>query len=152
MFAKNIFNYIIKMLIMNKFLVFFFLIFSFQSYSQFIVSTNYIEMYQWDDKNNEWGLDPIYEGEQYTFLEFDKEFTSMTLTSFETKTFYKLSNLKYHDEYDHYTYDAISDGGYESTLVVDLKSELPNVRFVFDSKKTTFLVRHTAKNWFDYEE
>ena len=84
MFARNIFNYIIKMLIMNKFLVFFFLIFSFQSYSQFIISTNYVEMYQWDDENNEWGLDPVLEAEHYTFLEFDKEFTSMTLTTFGT--------------------------------------------------------------------
>ena len=151
MFAKNIFNFIIKTLIMNKFIVFFFLILNFQVFSQLIVSTKYVEGYIWDENNSKWG-DVFFENEIYAFLEFNEELTSMTFTSFDTKTNYYISNLKHDDEYDHYTYDIVSEEGFESILIVDLKAKVPNVRFLMDIDESTVLVRHTVKYWFDYEE
>ena len=151
MFAKNIFNFIIKTLIMNKFIVFFFLILNFQVFSQLIVSTKYVEGYIWDENNSKWG-DVFFENERYAFLEFNEELTSMTFTSFDTKTNYYISNLKHDDEYDHYTYDIVSEEGFESILIVDLKAKVPNVRFLMDIDESTVLVRHTVKYWFDYEE
>ena len=151
MFAKNIFNFIIKTLIMNKFIVFFFLILNFQVFSQLIVSTKYVEGYIWDENTSKWG-DVFFENERYAFLEFNEELTSMTFTSFDTKTNYYISNLKHDDEYDHYTYDIVSEEGFESILIVDLKAKVPNVRFLMDIDESTVLVRHTVKYWFDYEE
>ena len=151
MFAKNIFNFIIKTLIMNKFIVFFFLILNFQVFSQLIVSTKYVEGYIWDENNSKWG-DVFFENERYAFLEFNEELTSMTFTSFDTKTNYYISNLKHDDEYDHYTYDIVSEEGFESILIVDLKAKEPNVRFLMDIDESTVLVRHTVKYWFEYEE
>ena len=151
MFAKNIFNFIIKTLIMNKFIVFFFLILNFQVFSQLIVSTKYVEGYIWDENNSKWG-DVFFENERYAFLEFNEELTSMTFTSFDTKTNYYISNLKHDDEYDHYTYDIVSEEGFESILIVDLKAKVPNVRFLMDIDESTVLVRHTVKYWFDYEK
>ena len=151
MFARNIFNFIIKTLIMNKFIVFFFLILNFQVFSQLIVSTKYVEGYIWDENNSKWG-DIFFENERYAFLEFNEELTSMTFTSFDTKTNYYISNLKHDDEYDHYTYDIVSEEGFESILIVDLKAKVPNVRFLMDIDESTVLVRHTVKYWFDYEE
>ena len=151
MFAKNIFNFIIKTLIMNKFIVFFFLILNFQVFSQLIVSTKYVEGYIWHENNSKRG-DVFFENERYAFLEFNEELTSMTFTSFDTKTNYYISNLKHDDEYDHYTYDIVSEEGFESILIVDLKAKVPNVRFLMDIDESTVLVRHTVKYWFDYEE
>ena len=151
MFARNIFNFIIKTLIMNKFIVFFFLILNFQVFSQLIVSTKYVEGYIWDENNSKWG-DIFFENERYAFLEFNEELTSMTFTSFDTKTNYYISNLKHDDEYDHYTYDIVSEEGFESILIVDLKAKVPNVRFLMDIDESTVLVRHTVKYWFEYEE
>ena len=136
---------------MNKFIVFFFLILNFQVFSQLIVSTKYVEGYIWDENNSKWG-DVFFENERYAFLEFNEELTSMTFTSFDTKTNYYISNLKHDDEYDHYTYDIVSEEGFESILIVDLKAKVPNVRFLMDIDESTVLVRHTVKYWFDYEE
>jgi len=136
---------------MNKFIVFFFLILNFQVFSQLIVSTKYVEGYIWDENNSKWG-DVFFENERYAFLEFNEELTSMTFTSFDTKTNYYISNLKHDDEYDHYTYDIVSEEGFESILIVDLKAKEPNVRFLMDIDESTVLVRHTVKYWFDYEE
>ena len=136
---------------MNKFIVFFFLILNFQVFSQLIVSTKYVEGYIWDENNSKWG-DIFFENERYAFLEFNEELTSMTFTSFDTKTNYYISNLKHDDEYDHYTYDIVSEEGFESILIVDLKAKEPNVRFLMDIDESTVLVRHTVKYWFEYEE
>jgi len=115
------------------------------------VSTKYVEGYIWDENNSKWG-DVFFENERYAFLEFNEELTSMTFTSFDTKTTYNMSNLKYDDEYDHYTYDIVSEEGFESVLIVDLKAKEPNVRFLMDIDESTVLVRHTVKYWFDYEK
>lgn len=136
---------------MNKFIVFFFLILNFQVFSQLIVSTKYVEGYIWDENNSKWG-DVFFENERYAFLEFNEELTSMTFTSFDTKTNYYISNLKHDDEYEHYTYDIVSEEGFESILIVDLKAKVPNVRFLMDIDESTVLVRHTVKYSFYYEE
>ncbi len=140
-----------RITIIKKYLLLFFLIFNFQAFSQLIISTKYVEGYIWDENNSKWG-DVFFEKERYAFLEFNEELTSMTFTSFDTKTRYNLFNIKHDDEYDHYTYDIVSDEGFESVLIVDLKAKEPNVRFLMDIDESTVLVRHTVKYWFDYEE
>ena len=137
--------------IKKSLLLLLFLIINFQVFSQLIVSTKYVEGYIWDENNSKWG-DVFFENERYAFLEFNEELTSMTFTSFDTKTNYYISNLKHDDEYDHYTYDIVSEEGFESILIVDLKAKVPNVRFLMDIDESTVLVRHTVKYWFDYEE
>ena len=136
---------------MNKLVTFLVMFFSISVFSQFTISTEYTDLYMWDDNNNEWG-DVVSEYENYTFLEFNEESTFMTLTSFGTKTSYFLTNPEYDEELDHYTYDATSDSGYETTLIVDLKAEEPNIRFIMDIEESTILVRHKVKTWFNYEE
>ena len=139
------------MITIKKSLLLLFLIINFQVFSQLIVSTKYVEGYIWDENNSKWG-DVFFENERYAFLEFNEELTSMTFTSFDTKTTYSISNLKYDDENDHYTYDIVSEEGFESVLIVDLKAKEPNVRFLMDIDESTVLVRHTVKYWFDYEK
>lgn len=140
-----------RITIIKKSLLLLFLIFNFQAFSQLIVSTKYVEGYIWDKNNSKWG-DVFFENERYAFLEFNEELTSMTFTSFDTKTKYNLSNLNHNDEHDHYTYDIVSDEGFESVLIVDLKAKEPNVRFLMDIDESTVLVRHIVKYWFNYEE
>ena len=140
-----------RMITIKKSLLLLFLILNFQVFSQLIVSTKYVEGYIWDENNSKWG-DVFFENERYAFLEFNEELTSMTFTSFDTKTTYSISNLKYDDENDHYTYDIVSEEGFESVLIVDLKAKEPNVRFLMDIDESTVLVRHTVKYWFDYEK
>ena len=140
-----------RMITIKKSLLLLFLIINFQVFSQLIVSTKYVEGYIWDENNSKWG-DVFFENERYAFLEFNEELTSMTFTSFDTKTTYSISNLKYDDENDHYTYDIVSEEGFESVLIVDLKAKEPNVRFLMDIDESTVLVRHTVKYWFDYEK
>ena len=140
-----------RMITIKKSLLLLFLMLNFQVFSQLIVSTKYVEGYIWDENNSKWG-DVFFENERYAFLECNEELTSVTFTSFDTKTTYNMSNLKYDDEYDHYTYDIVSEEGFESVLIVDLKAKEPNVRFLMDIDESTVLVRHTVKYWFDYEE
>ena len=139
------------MITIKKSLLLLFLMLNFQVFSQLIVSTKYVEGYIWDENNSKWG-DVFFENERYAFLEFNEELTSMTFTSFDTKTTYNMSNLKYDEEYYHYTYDIVSEEGFESVLIVDLKAKEPNVRFLMDIDESTVLVRHTVKYWFDYEK
>ena len=140
-----------RMITIKKSLLLLFLIINFQVFSQLIVSTKYVEGYIWDENNSKWG-DVFFENERYAFLEFNEELTSMTFTSFDTKTTYNISNLKHDEENDHYTYDIVSEEGFESVLIVDLKAKEPNVRFLMDIDESTVLVRHTVKYWFDYEK
>ena len=140
-----------RMITIKKSLLLLFLILNLQVFSQLIVSTKYVEGYIWDENNSKWG-DVFFENERYAFLEFNEELTSMTFTSSDTKTTYNMSNLKYDDEYDHYTYDIVSEEGFESVLIVDLKAKEPNVRFLMDIDESTVLVRHTVKYWFYYEK
>ena len=136
---------------MKKFSILFFMLGNICLFSQFTISTEYTDLYMWDDNNNEWG-DVVTEYENYTFLEFNEEFTFMTLTTFGDKTSYFLSNPEYDEELDHHTYDATSDSGYETTLIVDIKAEKPNIRFIIDIEESTILVRHKVKTWFSDEE
>jgi len=125
--------------------------FSISVFSQFTISTEYTDLYMWDDNNNEWG-DVVSEYENYTFLEFNEESTFMTLTSFGTKTSYFLTNPEYDEELDHHTYNATSDSGYETRLIVDIKAEDPNIRFIMDIEESTILVRHQVKSVVSDEE
>ena len=136
---------------MNKLVLFLVMFFSISVFSQITISTEYTDLYMWDDNNNEWG-DVFSEYENYTFLEFNEESTFMTLTSFGTKTSYFLTNPEYDEELDHHTYDATSDSGYEIKLIVDIKAEKPNIRFIMDIEESTILVRHKVKTWFSDEE
>ena len=82
-----------RMITIKKSLLLLFLILNLQVFSQLIVSTKYVEGYIWDENNSKWG-DVFFENERYAFLEFNEELTSMTFTSFDTKTTYNISNLK----------------------------------------------------------
>ena len=63
------------------------------------------------------------------------------------------TDSEYSEEYEHFSYEVTSDSGYESTLIVDLKSDLPNIRLVIDVEDSNLLIRYTVKNyWFEDEE
>lgn len=136
---------------MKKFIILFFMLGNLCVFSQFTISTEYTDLHIWDDNNNDWG-DVVSEYENFTFLEFNEEFTFMTLTAFGTKTSYFLNNPEYDEELDHHSYDATSDSGYETTLIVDIKAETPNIRFITNIEESTILVRHKVKTVFSDEE
>ena len=120
-------------------------------YSQITISSEYIEAYVWDEEKNEWG-DLFFEEEKYVFFEFNEEFTSLEFTSFDTKSTYLLTNPEYSEAYGHYSYEATSDRGYETSYIIDLKSDTPNIRVIMKLKDSTLLIRYTVKSWFKDEE
>jgi hypothetical protein len=137
---------------MNKLFTFlFFLICNF-SFSQLTVSTKYIEIYSWDDEKDAWG-EIIVEDDQFSFFEFNEEMTFLNFTTIKEKTSFFLTDSEYSEEHEHFSYEVTSDSGYESTLIVDLKSDLPNIRLVIDVEDSNLLIRYTVKNyWFEDEE
>jgi|TARA_B110000211_G_C14024355_1_gene529102 hypothetical protein len=116
------------------------------------VSTKYIEIYSWDDEKDAWG-EIIVEDDQFSFFEFNEEMTFLNFTTIKEKTSYFLTDSEYSEEHEHFSYEVTSDSGYESTLIVDLKSDLPNIRLVIDVEDSNLLIRYTVKNyWFEDEE
>ena len=122
------------------------------SYSQLTVSTKLIEIFPWDEDQEDWG-EALGEIEKYAFFEFNEEMTFLEFTTNKTKTSYILTNEEYSEKHDHYSYDATSDGGLESVLILDLKSETPNIRLMIDSDEMALLIRYKSKYyWFEDEE
>jgi len=116
------------------------------------VSTKYIEIYSWDEEKDEWG-EIIVEDDQFSFFEFNEEMTFLEFTTNKTKTSYILTNEEYSEKHDHYSYDATSDGGLEAVLILDLKSDMPNIRLVIDSDEMALLIKYKSKYyWFEDEE
>ena len=137
---------------MNKLFTFLFFLICTFSFSQLTVSTKYIEIYSWDDEKDAWG-EIIVEDDQFSFFEFNEEMTFLNFTTIKEKTSYFLTDSEYSEEHEHFSYEVTSDSGYESTLIVDLKSDLPNIRLVIDVEDSTLLIRYTVKNyWFEDEE
>ena len=137
---------------MNKLFTFLFFLICTFSFSQLTVSTKYIEIYSWDDEKYAWG-EIIVEDDQFSFFEFNEEMTFLNFTTIKEKTSYFLTDSEYSEEHEHFSYEVTSDSGYESTLIVDLKSDLPNIRLVIDVKDSNLLIRYTVKNyWFEDEE
>jgi hypothetical protein len=137
---------------MNKLFTFLFFLICTVSFSQLTVSTKYIEIYSWDEEKDVWG-EIIVEDDLFSFFEFNEEMTFLEFTSDKTKTSYFLTNSDYSEEHEHFSYEATSDAGYKSTLIVDLKSDLPNIRLVMELDKSNLLIRYTVKhNWFEDEK
>ena len=137
---------------MNKLFTFLFFLICTFSFSQLTVSTKYIEIYSWDEEKDEWG-EIIVEDDQFSFFEFNEEMTFLNFTTIKEKTSYFLTDSEYSEEHEHFSYEVTSDSGYESTLIVDLKSDLPNIRLVIDVEDSNLLIRYTVKNyWFEDEE
>ena len=137
---------------MNKLFTFLFLLICTLSFSQLTVSTKYIEIYSWDEEKDEWG-EIIVEDDQFSFFEFNEEMTFLNFTTIKEKTSYFLTDSEYSEEYEHFSYEVTSDSGYEFTLIVDLKSDLPNIRLVIDVEDSNLLIRYTVKNyWFEDEK
>ena len=137
---------------MNKLFTFLFSLICTFSFSQLTVSTKYIEIYSWDDEKDAWG-EIIVEDDQFSFFEFNEEMTFLNFTTIKEKTSYFLTDSEYSEEHEHFSYEVTSDSGYESTLIVDLKSDLPNIRLVIDVEDSNLLIRYTVKNyWFEDEE
>jgi len=137
---------------MNKLFTFLIMLFCLACYSQLTVSAKYMEIYFWDEEKDEWG-EVIVEKDHYSFFEFNEDMTFLEFTSNKAKTSYFLTNSDYSEEHEHFSYEATSDGGYESTLIVDLKSDLPNIRLVMELDKSTLLIRYTVKHyWYEDEE
>jgi hypothetical protein len=137
---------------MNKLLTFLFFLICTFSFSQLTVSTKYIEIYSWDEEKDEWG-EIIVEDDQFSFFEFNEEMTFLEFTTNKTKTSYILTNEEYSEKHDHYSYDATSDGGLEAVLILDLKSDIPNIRLVIDSDEMALLIKYKSKYyWFEDEE
>ena len=137
---------------MNKLFTFLFLLICTLSFSQLTVSTKYIEIYSWDEEKDEWG-EIIVEDDQFSFFEFNEEMTFLEFTTNKTKTSYILTNEEYSEKHDHYSYDATSDGGLEAVLILDLKSDMPNIRLVIDSDEMALLIKYKSKYyWFEDEE
>jgi hypothetical protein len=137
---------------MNKLFTFLFFLICTFSFSQLTVSTKYIEIYSWDDEKDAWG-EIIVEDDQFSFFEFNEEMTFLNFTTIKEKTSYFLTDSEYSEEHEHFSYEVTSDSGYESTLIVDLKSDLPNIRLVIDVEDSNLLIRYTVKNyWFEDEE
>ena len=137
---------------MNKLFTFLFFLICTVSFSQLTVSTKYIEIYSWDEEKDVWG-EIIVEDDLFSFFEFNEEMTFLEFTSDKTKTSYFLTNSDYSEEHKHFSYEATSDAGYKSTLIVDLKSDLPNIRLVMELDKSNLLIRYTVKhNWFEDEK
>ena len=137
---------------MNKLVTFLVMFFSISVFSQLTVSTKFMEIFPWDEDQNEWG-EEIVEYEKYAFFEFNEEMTFLEFTTNKTQTSYILTNAEYSQEYDYYSYNATSDGGFESVLILDLKSDTPNIRLLIDSDEMTFLIRYESKHyWFEDEE
>ena len=137
---------------MNKLVTFFIMLFSISVFSQLTVSTKLIEVFAWDEDKDDWG-DVLDEYEKYAFFEFNEEMTFLEFTTNKTKTSYILTEEEYSEEYDYYFYKATSDGGFEAVLILDLKSDTPNIRLVIDSDEMALLIRYTSKYyWFEDEE
>lgn len=137
---------------MNKLFTFLIMLFCIASYSQLTVSTEYIDIYLWDEEKDDWG-EVIVEEDHYSFFEFNEGMTFLKFTTNKTKTSYYLTNSDYSEEHEHFSYEATSDGGYESTLIVDLNQDSPNIRLVMELDKSTLLFRYTVKHyWFEDEE
>ena len=137
---------------MNKLVTFLVMFFSVSVFSQFTVSTKLIEVFAWNEDKDDWG-DVLDEYAQYAFFEFNEEMTFLEFTTNKTKTSYILTEEEYIEEYDHYSYNATSDGGFEALLILDLKLDTPNIRLVVDSDEMALLIRYTSKHhWFEDEE
>ena len=137
---------------MNKLVTFLIMFFSISVFSQITVSTKLIEVFAWDEDKDDWG-DVLDEYEKYAFFEFNEEMTFLEFTTNKTKTSYILTEEEYSEEYDYYFYKATSDGGFEAVLILDLKSDTPNIRLVIDSDEMALLIRYKSKYyWFEDEE
>lgn len=107
-----------------------------------------MEIFSWDVEKDDWG-EVLIEYEKYAFFEFNESMTFLDFTTNKTKTSYVLKDSEYSEEYNHYSYKATSHGGLEAVLILDLKSEEPNIRLVVDSgDQMTLLIRYTCKSWF----
>ena len=134
---------------MNKLFTFLIIFFPFSAFSQLTVSTEYMEIFSWDEDKDEWG-EALLDYEKYAFFEFNKDMTFLDFTTNNTKTSYVLKDSEYIEEYDHYSYKATSSGGLQSVLILDLKAEKPNIRFINSFDDMTLLIRYKCKYyWFE---
>jgi len=121
------------------------------SYSQLTFSTDFIAMYLWNQETQEYSS-AIYEEEKYAFFEFNKEMTFMRFTTNKVKTSYILSDLKYDKDTEQYTFNAISDSGYEVIMILTLKAKQANIRYVMELDEQILLLEYTLKYyWYDKE-
>tara|TARA_B100000902_G_scaffold399848_1_gene472987 strand:+ start:7614 stop:7997 length:384 start_codon:yes stop_codon:yes gene_type:complete len=126
--------------------------FPFFCYSQLTVSTKKIELFSWDESEDSWS-ESLADLEKFSFFEFNEDITFLEFTTNKTKTYYSLSNEEYSSEYDHYSYDAQSDNGYEYMLIIDLKNkDNPNIRLVGEFDEDIMLIRYEVKYWWTDEE
>ena len=113
-----------------------------------------MEIFPWDEDKEDWG-EVLLEDETYAFFEFNEDLNFLEFTTNKTKTSYILTEEEYSEEYDYYFYKATSDGGVESVLILDLKSDRPNIRLLVDIDVDNYkklLVRYESKHyWFEDE-
>jgi len=120
------------------------------SYSQLTVSTDFMAMYLWNQETQEYSS-AFYEDKKYAFFEFNKDMTFLRFTTNKVKTSYILSDKEYDKDRDQYTFNAVSDSGYELIMILTLKSKQANIRYVMELKDEILLLEYTLKYYW-YED
>jgi hypothetical protein len=106
------------------------------------ITTDLREDYIWSDSEENWSL-VASDDSEFTFFEFNKDFTMFKHTTASIVSAYIIKSSKYDEDFDQYTFDVTSDVGNEYLMIIDIKNN--NIRFIGENSNGTFLVRHNIK-------
>ena len=76
--------------------------------------------------------------------------TFLNLTTTTGKFSYILSDGEVDEINDQYTYNMVNKEGTEILLIMDIKSDTPNIRLLLSNNETSLLLRRMIKHvWFE---
>lgn len=119
-------------------------------FAQMNISTNLRQDGYWDEKNEEWVVIST-DDEEFTFFEFNEEYTMFKHTTPTITSAYIIKSKKEDKEQQQFELSIVSDVGNKYTMVLDFKNS--NLRFMYVKDDYLLMVQHDIKKiWFDEDE
>lgn len=119
-------------------------------FAQMNISTNLRQDGYWDEKSEEWVVIST-DDEEFTFFEFNEEYTMFKHTTPTITSAYIIKSKKEDKEQQQFELTIISDVGNKYKMVLDFKNN--NLRFMYVKDDYLLMVQHDIKKiWFDEDE
>jgi hypothetical protein len=119
-------------------------------FAQMNISTNLRQDGYWDEAKEEWVVISTDE-EEFTFFEFNDEYTMFKHTTPSITSAYIIKSRKEDEEKEQFELTIVSDVGNKYNMVIDFKNR--NLRFVYAKGDYLLMVQHDMKKvWFDDDD
>lgn len=119
-------------------------------FAQMNISTNLRQDGYWDDNKEEWIIVST-DDEEFTFFEFNADYTMFKHTTPSITSAYIIKSKKEDKEQEQFEMTIVSDVGNKYMMIIDFKNR--NLRFVYAKEDYLIMVQHDMKKvWFDDED